>query len=1430
MEDTLYKLVDGESSSSLSFVKMKKATTYLPLFLLFCLSLWGENVNLIRGAFEVTAGWQFPPQATLDYTIFKSNPPSLRIEGSVGATYTLFTGEGERLTLSGWIKTQDVRPTANGGYAFLAIYQYDFHGRMLGFKDIATPTDTQDWTFYSYTFTTLPGTFYITVFCGLFQASGTAWFDDLVLRKGDEPLMTTKDRPLLPPKGRIAILKDDIPAKCPSSPELFHSLLQKAGFSSSFLSADELDTKLNRDNFDLLILTWGESFPAESAGALFNFLREGGALFTTGGYAFQNPVYKVGDRWLGEEEANSLQPNLFPQGDFREQELWKKGEGCFLDWENPFQGKPSAKVSLLYPSSSEWSTEISLPVGRLYRFSGWLKARDVKGGFAFSAVYCYDEEGNITLWRDVGKGIGTTDWQPFSWDFSPPPNTKRIVVRCGIYQGQGEAWFTSLEIRERLETRINTAKGEPLDGLQVQPFQIGIFDPSYRLERVAYAEPAKEGIIDWDFRLQGPFSGYAASGVTGSNDARWVSLLKGYDKYGRLRGSIGALLYHYAGFYASSRWAFFGVDNKDLFQDENMQKAFLKIVKHLLQGTFLHNLNSEFFIYNQGEPVRISVKVSNFGNDVKEAKLVLNVEEKNTSKICFTKSFNFSLSFGETKEISTVWQTEKFNDNLYRISATLYINGEKWDTMESGFMWRDENLLKRAKKLSYHSNYIWLDGKPRFVLGTDDYSDTLLAARMNPLVWDKELRMLKDYGVDLYENLWISPAWYDYKIPEDIWRRTDALAFLTQKHDLIFFPCILCGYNVAVSEEEREKQRRLCSQFAQRYRILPSLIYYINGDLQFNENDARKYHKILFNQFLQMRYKNEEELKRAWRTSPPQGKWGDIELPKPQWGNWEDTATADLLSFYGFLSTGWISTMSDALKSLDPQHPTTCEFYQLPVGGIDLREEIDNLDISNIGYFGSPREDIVKLPSTLKYHDLRSMGKTFSLGEFGAKTHPAWQGGIGYHIQRSEEDRNKLFLAAIFYSFGMGTTRANNWCFLDPSSSIFPWGLFYPCDEVPKESAMVMRAGGFLLRQINPVPPSPPPLYLLIPTQNRVSGGRDIIYNAILRSIDMLISLGVDFWVIDEPHIKNIPDSVKAILYPIPLCPPEDVYNWLKSFVKRGGKLFVSGDISFDHSRQRTRIDRLLELCGVEFRGEVVKPLKELPPGEPLIRVQPLSAESVLGSDVLFRNRVGKGEVFFTPYAEEFRPTSQAMHDIYLRFLQLAGVERIKEIEPDDPSLHRFRLLTSDGEVLTAFNQGEEKTIFIRSGSHRISVSVGNNMPAFAHITKKGTIKLVGKGVIKVNGKTIFQSQPHIMLYSLDGKPLIDSDFILLIPLEEGDIKFFRNFDIEIGELENGEWKVLGRISSLNSLKVDGDLRFTPCILYTGKAPPKEWIEKILLP
>ena len=46
--------------------------------------------------------------------------------------------------------------------------------------------------------------------------------------------------------------------------------------------------------------------------------------------------------------------------------------------------------------------------------------------------------------------------------------------------------------------------------------------------------------------------------------SRWVPVVTAYDRYGRVRGTVGAVLLHYDGLCGSSRWVYFGADNVDL--------------------------------------------------------------------------------------------------------------------------------------------------------------------------------------------------------------------------------------------------------------------------------------------------------------------------------------------------------------------------------------------------------------------------------------------------------------------------------------------------------------------------------------------------------------------------------------------------------------------------------------------------------------------------------------------------------------------------------------------------------------------------------------------------------------------------------------------------------------------------------------------------
>ncbi len=436
---------------------------------------------------------------------------------------------------------------------------------------------------------------------------------------------------------RVAIFKDDIPpCGAPASPDYLARLLEGPAFSTAFLNSEQLaDARsLSREQFDVLVLPYGASFPVKAAGNFRKFLRDGGKFFSTGGYAFDN---------LLERTASGWQPPSPPPPPEIDHVGWK----CAV---------PAAELRGKGPLT----------------FSAYLKAANVTGpGMAYLAVYQLAADGSILQWTDFAKAIGTRDWKEHSHRFNVRPNASTVDFRAGLYRSSGTAWFDDVRLCDdtgnlilsdgfeeqfnpdanatnrwsrsdarlcvvQSETRhsgqralqatlnfrlsqpelLNTRHGHPADGLEVAPTQLGVFDADYRLGRVASARAAPhQSVVRGDVSIKGPLEGWAAAGVTGFDAARWIPLVNGHDRYGRLRGAAGAMLRHSAGTYAGSSWAFFGVTNRNLFAESEpgMATAFRDIIRSLARDTYVASLVSELSCYRQGESVKLLASVFNGG-------------------------------------------------------------------------------------------------------------------------------------------------------------------------------------------------------------------------------------------------------------------------------------------------------------------------------------------------------------------------------------------------------------------------------------------------------------------------------------------------------------------------------------------------------------------------------------------------------------------------------------------------------------------------------------------------------------------------------------------------------------------------------------------------------------------------------------------------
>ena len=1322
------------------------------------------------------------------------------------------------------------------------------------------------------------------------------------------------------PEGRIAIFKDDIPpAGAASSPDHLAGLLQKAGLATEFLKSEQLAAArdLNHDRFDVLVLPYGASFPVDAANNFRQFLRAGGKFLSTGGYAFDNLLTRTTNGW------RAYQPPTAPKLD---------GAAWFYDI-------PAAELR-----------------GRgLLTFRGFLKADGVTGpGFAHFSVYQVAADGSLPTWRDVCQVRGTEDWKEQRFAFEVHPQATTVSLRAGLYRCRGSAWFDDVRLTDEagkvlLEAdfepplppdrpgprqwwrshqefcvrqsgvthsgsnalkatlsfeipgveRLNTRHGRPEDGLEVEPTQLGVFQADYPLERARFAAAAPmQSVVPPALHLDSPVEGWAACGVVGWDTARWMPLVNAYDAYGRLRGAAGAMLRHYAGPWAGSSWAFFGVTNRDLFASEQpaMGEVFVNITRALVRDTYFASLTTEQACYRPSESVKFLIPVFNGGRKAQELRIQLEIHpgedpmnppvpllsastEPSATHPAATLVFTVQALPRQTNLVVGEWTPPRSGSDFYHLVARLEDGTNEVDRIEGGFIVQDPKVVQSGPQLNFRDNYLRFGQRPLFLFGTDDWSYVFNTTRETPLQWLRDMRQRRDLGVLIYENLQFglpsSPA-----NQEQLLRKVDGVIQLAQKYGQVYFPGLLIGYNAAAGDSDLAAERSYCRDFARRYANIPGLIYYLNGDYRCDLTAAVT---PQWNEFLRQRHGSDTKLREAWGRFAPRQPLGQI--PAEDYHDWEqtwdDVSAYDRNCFRAWLMRRWNGALISGIRECDPAHPTSGEFYQLPHGGVDLLAGVDGLDLANFGFFEKPGADLAKFPALCLYNDQRARGKSGGPGEYGVKTHPAWGDGkdYGYHTARTREQALELFLGLPHYALGLGASRLHNWCWKDDAHRVFPWGMVYPCDGVPKDIACVHRNLSLLFRQLAPVYEAPQ-TYVLTPDSHRLGGAKWKVTDGILASFEIALAAHIpNLGTLNEQGLE-IPKSAKAIFYPLPFCPSDEAYTKVLNWVKSGGVLYLSGDISYDELRHRSRTNRLEELCGVRFVAEYYPNLAgnfTNASDQPCIRVEAVDAEILQrapdGSPLLVQHAVGRGRVFYNTDPVELHSTATRRAQdlaLYRRVLETAGLLPFS-LEPDDPRLHVMRLPLSDGgKVWIVFNTDETQptrtftlTNTMLSSNQTVpalslpspsaqqgeragerghqglpmTLTVARHRPALLWFDGAGGLRAVeAQGACVVGNEQVSLDETRGVLLTLDGQDVRQSHALLLLPLQLGRMQWrstvaWTEPTVEVGEIQGGQWQPLETQPARNSegqmqLSVSSDQALS-VLLVCEKSALGRWRQQI---
>ncbi len=967
---------------------------------------------------------------------------------------------------------------------------------------------------------------------------------------------------------------------------------------------------------------------------------------------------------------------------------------------------------------------------------------------------------------------------------------------------------------------LNTRHGKPGDTMGLDPDQIGVFDPTYHLNNAVGLRAARaQSIVPATLKAKVPVKGYAACSLLGSNSpvfpekwGRHITIADAYDKYGRSVGPVGSIAHNYAGPYAGSSWAFFGVMNTDLFAKNGPMLPYLgPIVDAVTRKVYLHSLATSLSCYKDGEWAIIQVKLANQGRKPFSGQVTYRIYDRNGNLAQDIPPTTAFVKAGQTADLETEWRPLKYHSDLYRVVAQLSVEGKVLDTMETGFAAYDKKVTAGGFKLNLKDNYFRDGDRPVLLSGTNATGAIFYSANENPLVWDRDLARMQENGVNILRVLHFSPFLSDKpsasavkpldlsvdQMPVETERKLDALVQLCQRHKIVLFLSIHDWMGVDLTDDELAAQRKFAQLIAARYKDVPGFMIDIQNEPSSPRDSDMSYITKLWNDWLRDKYKTDEALRAAWRVSPPEKPLGEIAY-RPGTDAWDDMRTFDADAFRNFLVNRWIKANEEGVRAGDPDMPVTVGFLQ-EYFALNKLMCMGSLDFANMhSYTG-----IDTLCADLKLFDRRFEGKSLSLGEFGSvQDHQKRIDGA----DSDSQDWNR-FLQTGHYLFGEGGSFLANWCWKDMDDVVFPWGINYQNDGPRKDILKAYRNQSLLFRQVRPVY-EPPRSYLILPTQMML-GGRA---NESIRLLYGIADCVMDwpYGVIDDEHLDQLQameGSQLFLLYPVPYSIPDKAYERLKSLVQDGAVLNITGDVSYGMNRQRTHPDRLEELCGVRFVSENYPNVEWAGGPGPCIVVQPTTATRLGNSDA-YLNILGRGSVtyFADPHAlvsDSKRHRTRYMFRIGEEGGGLAGI------------------LVNLTDGMKEDRLSEYRSSFLRRYTDRVlAFGLAPSSTGLARYDKAGQVVSVeSQGPVRWMGKTIPMTG-HWALISCDGKDIIQSREMIVLPFGGGEIDLRARSQesesrsqkgshsalrtphsellvVQTGDVVNGKWQVLSESTNL---------------------------------
>jgi hypothetical protein len=416
-----------------------------------------------------------------------------------------------------------------------------------------------------------------------------------------------------------------------------------------------------------------------------------------------------------------------------------------------------------------------------------------------------------------------------------------------------------------------------------------------------------------------------------------------------------------------------------------------------------------------------------------------------------------------------------------------------------------------------------------------------------------------------------------------------------------------------------------------------------------------------------------------------------------------------------------------------------------------------------------------------------------------------------------------FFMRATFLAVGSGSAMMANWDWKDMRGCVFPWGINYPNELVPKQVLRDWRNLSIFFRSFAPKH-VPEDLVFVIPDQFLLSGQQRGLEGHIKQALSALSDTNIPFSVIRQYELPNLKTNPpKAVIFPVAFILSDEDVSVLTDFVRQGGTLYLSGDVTYDPERQPTRASVLETLCGAKLVGRRYPDIRR--DGDPVpafadlpeVRYDAYPALELAGqTDVLVRHMIGQGQVLFLNDPIELHATREALAKVYAHLIKLPALST-------DPGTLAYRLPLADGELRLLLNEGEEATTL---SLPQAKLAVPGESQVCACIRKDGAVTALaidGKASV---GPFSADGSGRQLILALDGKDVNSSEALLVLPLGEGELALSRDLPVTIGEIVDQKWQTYETLPSGKQVAIN-ELRSTAFLLLCPNDQRERWTKAV---